>query len=191
MVMTTEEIWEEFHPRIKQFILKRIPDEHNAEDILQEVFLKIHARIDTLREEEKLQSWMYQIARNVIADYYRQHKAIVALSEALLLPDEPVVDDDVVKDLLPGVRTMVTSLPGEYRQALLLTEYEGLSQRELAERLGLSLSGAKSRVQRAREKLKAMLLDCCHFEFDRLGKIIDYQPRCACCTNQECGSGYG
>jgi RNA polymerase sigma-70 factor (ECF subfamily) len=191
MVMTTEEIWEEFHPRIKQFILKRIPDEHNAEDILQEVFLKIHARIDTLRDEEKLQSWMYQIARNVIADYYRQHKATVALSEALLLPDEPVVDDDVVKDLLPGVRTMVNSLPGEYRQALLLTEYEGLTQRELAERLGLSLSGAKSRVQRAREKLKAMLLDCCHFEFDRLGKIIDYQPRCACCTNQECGSGYG
>jgi len=191
MVMTTEKIWEEFHPRIKQFILKRIPDEHNAEDILQEVFLKIHARIDTLRDEEKLQSWMYQIARNVIADYYRQHKATVALSEALLLPEEPVVDDDVVKDLLPGVRRMVDSLPDEYRQALLLTEYEGLTQRELAERLGLSLSGAKSRVQRAREKLKAMLLDCCHFEFDRLGKIIDYQPRCACCTNQKCGSGYG
>jgi len=191
MVMTTEKIWEEFHPRIKQFILKRIPDEYNAEDILQEVFLKIHARIDTLRDEEKLQGWMYQIARNVIADYYRQHKAIVALSEALLLPEEPVVDDDVVKDLLPGVRTMVNSLPDEYRQALLLTEYEGLTQRELAERLGLSLSGAKSRVQRAREKLKAMLLDCCHFEFDRLGKIIDYQPRCACCTNQECGSDYG
>ncbi len=191
MVMTTEKIWEEFHPRIKQFILKRIPDEHNAEDILQEVFLKIHARIDTLRDEEKLQSWMYQIARNVIADYYRQHKATVALSEALLLPEEPVVDDDVVKDLLPGVRTMVNSLPDEYRQALLLTEYEGLTQRELAERLGLSLSGAKSRVQRAREKLKAMLLDCCHFEFDRLGKIIDYQPRCACCTNQKCGSGCG
>ncbi len=191
MVMTTEKIWEEFHPRIKQFILKRIPDEYNAEDILQEVFLKIHARIDTLRDEEKLQSWMYQIARNVIADYYRQHKATVALSEALLLPEEPVVDDDVVKDLLPGVRTMVNSLPDEYRQALLLTEYEGLTQRELAERLGLSLSGAKSRVQRAREKLKAMLLDCCHFEFDRLGKIIDYQPRCACCTNQQCGSGRG
>ncbi len=191
MVMTTEKIWEEFHPRIKQFILKRIPDEHNAEDILQEVFLKIHARIDTLRDEEKLQSWMYQIARNVIADYYRQHKATVALSEALLLPEEPVVDDDVVKDLLPGVRTMVNSLPDEYRQALLLTEYEGLTQRELAERLGLSLSGAKSRVQRAREKLKAMLLDCCHFEFDRLGKIIDYQPRCACCANQQCGSGRG
>lgn len=191
MAITTEKVWEEFHPGLKQFILKRVSDEQNAEDILQDVFLKIHTHIDTLRDEEKLQSWIYQIARNVIADYYREHKATVALSEALLLPEEPVVADDVVKDLLPSVRTMVDSLPDEYRQALLLTEYEGLTQRELAERLGLSLSGAKSRVQRAREKLKAMLMDCCHFEFDRLGKVIDYQPKCACCTNQECGSGCG
>jgi RNA polymerase sigma-70 factor (ECF subfamily) len=191
MNVTTEKVWEEFHPRLKQFILKRIPDEHHAEDVLQEVFLKIHARIATLRDEEKLQSWLYQIARNAIADYYREHKETVALSEALQLPEEPVVDDDVVKGLLPSVRAMVDSLPDDYRQALLFTEYEGLTQRELAERLGLSLSGAKSRVQRAREKLKTMLLDCCHFEFDRLGRVIDYQPKCACCTNRECGPDCG
>jgi RNA polymerase sigma-70 factor, ECF subfamily len=189
MNVTTEKVWEEFHPRLKMFILKRIPDEYQAEDVLQEVFLKIHARIATLRDEEKLQSWLYQIARNAIADYYREHKETVALSEALQLPDEPVVDDDVVKDLLPSVKAMVESLPDGYRQALLLTEYEGLTQRELAERLGLSLSGAKSRVQRAREKLKVMLLHCCHFEFDRLGRVVDYQPKCACCTNHECRVG--
>jgi len=99
------------------------------------------------------------------------------------------VNDDVVKELLPSIKAMVDSLPADYRQALILTEYEGLTQRELAERLGLSFSGAKSRVQRAREKLKIMLLDCCHFEFDRLGKVIDYQPKCACCANGDCGSG--
>src|SRR6266566_4271290 len=189
MVMTTEKIWEEFHPRIKQFILKRIPDEYNADDILQETFLKIHTRIDTLRDEEKLQSWMYQIARNAIADYYREQKATVELSEALLLPEEPLVDDDIVKELIPSVKAMIGSLPDEYREALILTEYEGLTQRELAERLGLSLSGAKSRVQRAREKLRVMLLDCCHFEFDRLGKIIDYQPKCGCCSMSKCHPG--
>ena len=56
----------------------------------------------------------------------------------------------------------------------------------LAERLGLSLSGAKSRVQRAREKLKQQLLECCHFELDRRGHIIDYQPRCQCCETAAC-----
>jgi RNA polymerase sigma-70 factor, ECF subfamily len=76
---------------------------------------------------------------------------------------------------------MVRGLPELDRQALVLTEYQGLTQKELAERLGLSFSWAKSRVQRAREKLRQQLLDCCHFELDRRGHIIDYQPRCHCC----------
>lgn len=186
MVMTTEKVWEAFHPRLMQFIRTRIPEEQSAEDILQEVFLKIHTRIDTLRDEEKLQSWIYQIARNAIADHYRAQKSTLELPEALPLPDEPFAEDEVVKELVPSIKVMVNNLPSEYRQALILTEYEGLTQRELAERLGLSLSGAKSRVQRAREKLKTMLLDCCHFEFDRLGKVIDYQPKCDCCSNGGC-----
>jgi RNA polymerase sigma-70 factor (ECF subfamily) len=185
MVMTTERVWEEFHPKLKQFVLRRVPDEQSSEDIIQDVFLKIHTRIDTLRNEEKLQSWIYQIARNAIADYYREHRATSDLSDATLLLEEPAAEDDIVKELIPSIKAMVDSLPPDYREALLLTEYEGLTQRELAQRLGLSLSGAKSRVQRAREKLKTMLLDCCHFEFDRRGQVIDYQPKCSCCANQE------
>ena len=191
MLMTTENLWETFHTGLKHFILQRIPDEQSADDVLQETFLKIHTRIATLRDEEKLQSWMYQIARNAIADYYRQQKATVELSEALPMPEEPVFEDEVIKSLIPAVKSMVESLPAAYREALILTEYEGLTQRELAKRLELSFSGAKSRVQRAREKLKTMLLDCCHFEFDRLGKIIDYEPNCACCTNEGCGDECG
>jgi RNA polymerase sigma-70 factor (ECF subfamily) len=76
---------------------------------------------------------------------------------------------------------MVLALPEQDRQALILTEYQGLTQKELSERLGLSFSGAKSRVQRAREKLKQELLACCHFELDRRGHILNYQPRCDCC----------
>lgn len=189
MLMTTENIWETFHTGLRNFILQRVPDEQSADDVLQETFLKIHTRIATLRDEDKLQSWMYQIARHAIADYYRQQKATVELPEALPVPEEPVVEDEVIKDLIPSVKAMVESLPDAYREALILTEYEGLTQRELAQRLGLSFSGAKSRVQRAREKLKTMLLNCCHFEFDRLGKIIDYQPNCRCCNDEGCGSG--
>ncbi|HLZ55439.1 MAG TPA: sigma factor-like helix-turn-helix DNA-binding protein, partial [Ktedonosporobacter sp.] len=76
--------------------------------------------------------------------------------------------------------------PDQDRQALVLTEYQGLTQKELGERLGLSFSGAKSRVQRAREKLKQELLACCHFELDRRGHILDYQPRCDCCVQASC-----
>jgi RNA polymerase sigma-70 factor, ECF subfamily len=102
------------------------------------------------------------------------------------IPEDPF--DDVVSGLLPYVKKLVDNLPNEYREALLLTEYEGLNQRELAERLGISISGAKSRVQRAREKVRLMLLDCCHFQFDRRGRIIDYESNRGCCVNQDCAT---
>jgi RNA polymerase sigma-70 factor (ECF subfamily) len=186
MITTTERVWEDFHIPLKQFIKKRVPDEQSAEDILQDVFLKVHTHIDTLRDHDKLQSWIYQIARNAITDYYRLHKQTLGISD---LPELPVLPedtlDDVVKELTPCIKGMIDRLPPDYRQALILTEYEGLTQKEFAERLGLSFSGAKSRVQRAREKLKQMLLDCCHFQFDRSGRIIDYQPKCACCSTSK------
>lgn len=179
MSTTTEQVWEAFHLPLQQFILKRIPDEATAEDVLQDVFLKIHQHIEKLKEARKLESWIYQITRNAIIDYYRSSRPTTTLeaAEILDLPEE-LPDDDVVSELLPCVRAMVRSLPELDRQALVLTEYQGLTQKELSERLGLSLSGAKSRVQRAREKLKQQLLECCHFELDRRGHIIDYYRHC-------------
>ncbi len=188
MMITTENVWDTFNVNLKQFILKRVASEDNAEDILQEVFVKIHTRIHTLRDEEKLPGWIYQIARNAIYDYYRVQRDTLALQALPDAPDfsaEEMFGDSAVEELLPCIREMVEHLPAEYRQALILTEYEGLSQKELAERLGISYSGAKSRVQRAREKLKTMLLDCCHFQFDHFGRVIDYQPRLDCCTPTE------
>jgi RNA polymerase sigma-70 factor (ECF subfamily) len=79
---------------------------------------------------------------------------------------------------------MIDSLPSHYREALLLTEYEGLSQKDLADRLGISISGAKSRVQRARAMLRDLLMECCHFEFDRYGTVIDYHPIACCCCSR-------
>jgi RNA polymerase sigma-70 factor (ECF subfamily) len=182
--VASEQLWETFSGPLHQFIQRRIPDPHSAEDILQDVFLKIHTRIDTLRTPDRLTSWIYQITRNAIADYYRAQRPTAELAETLPMADG-VVDDDVVQELRPCVAAMVAALPEAYREALRLTEYQGLSQKELSERLGISFSGAKSRVQRARAKLKEQLLDCCHFQFDRVGRIIDYQSRRACCASEE------
>ncbi len=188
MVTTTEQVWQAFHAPLYQFIRRRVANEVTAEDLLQEVFLKIHQHGDSLREVKRLESWIYQITRNLIIDHYRSHRQPMTsldTREALDLPDE-LPDDDVVSELLPCVRAMVLALPKQDRQALILTEYQGLTQKELGERLGLSFSGAKSRVQRAREKLKQQLLACCHFELDRRGHILDYQPRCDCCEQSAC-----
>jgi len=187
--MTTEHVWEAFHTPLQQFIRRRVSDEATAEDVLQDVFLKIHLHVEALKDVKKLESWIYQITRNAIIDTYRSSRPATPLeaAEVLDLPEE-LPDDDVVSELLPCVRAMVRSLPELDRQALVLTEYQGLTQKEMAERLGLSFSGAKSRVQRAREKLKQQLLECCHFELDRRGHIIDYQARCHSCETAACCS---
>jgi RNA polymerase sigma-70 factor, ECF subfamily len=188
--ISTEEIWKEFSDRLKQFILYRVHSEHDADDILQDVFCKIHKNINQLKDDNTLQAWIYQITRNTIIDYYRHHKVMVELSQ---VPQEklsePVTSLETPKEMASCLKLMIDQLPEKYRQALTLTEFEGLTQKELAIKLGTSLSGAKSRVQRARKKLKETLLDSCQFEFDRLGNILDYQPKKACsryCAIGEC-----
>ena len=188
MITITEQAWEACHTSLHQFIRRRVPDEASAEDLLQEVFLKLHQQGKNLRDVRRLESWIYQVTRNLIIDYYRSnhhHVKTLDSMKALDLPEE-LPADDILNELLPCVRAMVLALPDQDRQALILTEYQGLTQKELGERLGLSFSGAKSRVQRAREKLKQELLACCHFELDRRGHILDYRPRCNCCEAAPC-----
>lgn len=188
MQITTERAWNTFHLPIKRFVFKYTHDEDATEDLLQDIFLKIHMHIETLKDEKKLQSWLYQIARNTLYDHYRQHKgtavSLAETSDIFDIPEEPS-EEDVEQTLLPCIRELVEHLPEPYREAILLTEYQGYTQKKLAESLGISLSGAKSRVQRAREKMKEQLLECCHFEFDRRGKIIEYHRKKEC--DDTCG----
>lgn len=175
MTPTLEIIWNDFAGRLGQFIRARVADPAAAEDILQDVFVKIQGKIDQLKDPAKLQSWLFLLTRNAIIDHYRSRKDTSEVPETL--PAEPPEHDDEADGLKASFRRMIESLPEPYREAIRLTEFENLTQKELAGRLGISLSGAKSRVQRGREQLKQMLLDCCRFEFDRRGKIIECEPR--------------
>ncbi|HAX71537.1 MAG TPA: RNA polymerase sigma factor SigZ [Anaerolineales bacterium] len=183
MNTTLESIYTDFHSKLHRFIAGRVSDPDTAEDILQDVYLKIHSRIDGLREEDRLESWIYQITRNAIIDYYRRARPLDELSDSLA--SSPDDEPDAVSQLASSVKGMLNCVPEKYREALELTELQGLSQVELATRLNISGSGAKSRVQRAREKLKEAFLDCCHFEFDRLGRVVDYHPNCEKCARDD------
>jgi RNA polymerase sigma-70 factor (ECF subfamily) len=173
-------LWEQYNQRLGAFIRSRVGDD-DADDILQEVFIRVHRHLCCQPDWEKPESWFYQIARNLIIDHYRKRREMAEVPENL--PAEPdLPEDDPQATLTLSLTSLVNELPEPYRQALLATEYQELSQKELAESLGISLSGAKSRVQRAREKLRDMLLNCCHFEFDRRGRVVDYYQRCCCCA---------
>lgn len=181
MATSTDKIWEAFGGRLKGFILGRVRDEQDAQDILQEVFCKIHEKVDQLQDSDRLQAWVYQITRNAIIDFFRKRRDKIALQEISEVPDEEPPPPDVMEELSACLRPMINQLPNKYREAVLLTDIEGMTQKEMAERMGLSLSGAKSRVQRAREKLKDMLLECCHFQWDRTGSVLDYEPKEQAC----------
>ena len=183
----TLDIWEAFSRPLRAYIYKRVANPDDADDILQEVFFRIHKRIDTLRDEERLPAWLYRIAKNALIDHYRARRHFVNIAETFDLEDEPVETDAAAK-LAERMPVMVMRcLPEKYGQALLLADLEGMTQRELAERLGLSLSGAKARVQRARRLLRAAMMNCCQFEFDRRGRVIAYASRAChpCATDDE------
>lgn len=181
MTSSIENIWKEFHSKLRQFIVMRVSNADDAEDMLQEVFIRIYKNINSLKDEQKLTSWIFQITRNVIIDYYRSKKEIYDLDNENH-PDKSE-EEDSIRKLSVGLNEFVEHLPPIYKEAIQLTEIEGLKQRELAEKLGISLTGAKSRVQRARQQLKEMLLDCCNFEFDSAGKMCDFSKKMNCCAN--------
>ncbi|MHC1760454.1 MAG: RNA polymerase sigma factor SigZ [Negativicutes bacterium] len=181
MDKNTQALWEEMRLPLQRFIARRIQNEHDAEDLLQNIFCKIHDRIDDLRDETKVHAWVYQIARNSIIDYYRAQKNSSELTD---VPDDVIAaesEPDLSLEVAGCIKTIIDNMPEKYRGAIVMTEFEEISQKALAERLGLSLSGAKSRVQRGRAKLRELLLGCCHVDFDRRGNIVDYRRKRASC----------
>jgi RNA polymerase sigma-70 factor (ECF subfamily) len=187
----TENLWNAFCCKLKSYILKRISDPSPADDILQEIFLKIHEKIDTLKDHTKISSWVYAITRNTIIDYYRKNRnkiqgmSVVPLDDFDEIPaSDETAEQGPAEEIASGLKDIVSELPEKYAQALLLVEFQGLSQTSLAKKLGISLSAAKSRVQRAGRLLKDNLMRCCHFEFDLYGTIIDVHPITCCCCQQ-------
>jgi RNA polymerase sigma-70 factor (ECF subfamily) len=179
----TEEIWFLFQDRLKSFILSRINDENAAGDILQEVFIKIHSNIDSLKDESKIQSWIFQITRNAIIDYHRSRKKVeFQIIPVLEEPDESE-SSELLAETLQDMIKMMDELPEKDCEALCLTELGNMSQIEYARKLGISYSGAKSRIQRAKRKLRDLLMKCCHYQFDKYGTVIDTTPiSCCCCS---------
>ena len=180
-MISTEKIWREYNDTLRRFIERRVGDKSVVDDILQEVFMKIHSGLDTLKDGTRLQSWLYQITRNAIIDYYRSRRPTEELPEQVSISETD--DNKVLPELAECVRIMIEELPDTYREAVILSELEGLTQKRVAKKLSLSLSGTKSRVQRGRKKLKEILMDCCHFEFDRHGGVIDFIPKRNFCKN--------
>jgi RNA polymerase sigma-70 factor, ECF subfamily len=181
--------WRELRGPLAGFIARRVADPQDAEDVLQEVMLRIHRHGDELARADRVAAWVHRIARNAIVDHYRRRGARPELPGGAADELEEREDGSLGepasevlrRELAACLRPLIQTLPKNQREALVLTEFEGLTQIEAARRLGISVSGAKARVQRGRAQLRALLLDCCHVEFDRRGGIAEYRARTGTC----------
>jgi RNA polymerase sigma-70 factor (ECF subfamily) len=171
-------LWREHRARLRAFVARRVRDADAVDDIVQDIYVKAHTGMHALRSPERIAPWLYRIAANAIADHYRALRPTEELPEDLPAPEQ---ERDFTAELARCVAPFLAGLPETYRAALELAEIDGLPQREVAERLGLSLSGAKSRVQRGRKLLRERFLECCDIEATAGG--LDYAPRprsCGC-----------
>lgn len=165
-----------FSAPLRAFIRRRVRDDATADDLTQEALLKVFRSRATLRENQRLEAWVYRIARRTVIDYYRRQRPRVELP-ADLVSDGPEGPDAVTATMVASLRGFLEELPESYREPVRLAEFEGLPLAKIALRLDLSLTAVKSRVRRGRALLKKNLQDCCRLEFDRFGKIIDYERR--------------
>jgi RNA polymerase sigma-70 factor (ECF subfamily) len=186
--MQFTDVYSQFHQVLLTFIKSRVNNHQDAEDILQNVFIKVTTGLEDLQRKEKLQSWIYTIARNAIIDYYRAN----AGKKDLLVAEEQIADsfsDEEYNDTTKGLDCcligFVNQLPDEYRDIIIDVEMNGIKQKDLTSRYNLAYPTIRSRVQRGREKLKQILLECCHIQWDSRGNIIDVQSKPACMRGEE------
>jgi RNA polymerase sigma-70 factor, ECF subfamily len=185
-------VWQEFHDGLLRFVRRRVSSPETAEDIVQDVMLRVQRQSEQLARAESVGAWVYTVARNAITDHYRRastRREVASGSEI----DLDVTDEaeSEVRDVRAELATcciapFLERLPESYREALRLTEIEGITQTAAAERLGLSPSGMKSRVQRGRRQLKQALVQCCELERDARGGVTEYRVRKDSCG---CSSG--
>ncbi|WP_299256379.1 sigma-70 family RNA polymerase sigma factor [uncultured Aquimarina sp.] len=167
-------IWIDLSEELYKFILGKVKDEQISKDIHQEVFLKIQTKIHQLKHTSKLTSWVYQITRNSIIDYFRKVKDNNISIHDLDIP-ETDANNFSYSNLTSCINQKIENLSTQHKEAIILTSFKNYSQKELAEYLKISYSGTKSRVQKAKEILKENILDCPNVESDKTGKLLDFE----------------
>jgi len=200
-VAAADELWRELHGRLRSFIRRRIADPEAADDVAQEVLLRLHRSLDSLSAEDRLDAFAYRIARNAIIDYYRARATAKETPES---PDQLVTrvdseretgqepDSGGREELARCLAPLIRRLPEPYREALTLTDLGKLSQVEAARVVGLSVPGMKARVQRARAQVHDLLTGCCAVALDSRRQISDVQRvgRCACTPDESVQAGH-
>jgi len=177
--------WSEFQSRLRGYVAGRV-DAAWTDDVTGDILLRLLENRERLEQARNPLAWAYRVAANSITDHYRRRAVesrTLVQAHAEAASSAPTAAEKESKAERRRIEAclmpFILDLSPKQAEALLLTSFQGLSQTEAAHRLGLSVSGMKSRVQRARAELKRRLLACCEFEMDRRGRVMGMLPRTA------------
>lgn len=176
-----EELWNEFHLQLFNYINRAALNQHDAQDILQEVFLKIFNSIEQLENPQAIKSWIYKITRNTLIDFYKKKKELSVSPETFaVLKAEQHDVDNMNDDIARCIKNMLTELPDKYQRVYYLHENKSMKHADIAKMLGISVSASKVRLKRSKDMFRDKLLQCCDFYVDKYGNVLDYYPKSKC-----------
>lgn len=171
------DIWLSSKDRLHRYVLSRFKDKELAEDITQDVLLKIHKSCCSHKEINNLNSWLFQIAHNASLDRIKKSNREILIRESL----EP--EGNIWMELSSFLEPLLDCLPESHAIPLKMSDIDGIKQQEIANQLGLGLSATKSRIQRARKELKEQIKACYHIELDKNGTPISFELKDNCSLN--------
>lgn len=166
--------WTAHAPELRAWARRRLSSTPDVEDLLQDLFLKALRQGERFCSVQNARAWLFEVARNTLADRLRVERHTVELPDDLANPVDEVEAVDALTACLPRV---LSELSEEDREAITLCDLQGMAQADYAQALGLSLSAAKSRVQRARARMKQQMSVACQVQLDASGHVHDFVPR--------------
>lgn len=195
--MNVEKVWSEYQNSLRGFLRNNVSNADDVDDLLQEILIKTYHNLANIHDSKKIKSWLFQIAKNTIIDFYRKKKnqanaeitdiaEVIDVAEATDIADKDVWYNDVSlnieQQLSACIIPFINELEKEDADLLTAIEINGLSQKAYAQKLGVNYSTLKSRVQKSRSKLYGLFNECCTFSIDNRGKVIDYQAKRSNCS---------
>jgi len=179
-----EMLWNDFNNELSNYIKSKVSQVHDAEDLLQEVYIKIYKNLDQLEKQAAVKSWIFKITKNTIIDYYKKKKDLLVTPDDLAQFVDSIESEDNMNDEISEcLKHMIFDLPEKYKDVYDLYENKNMKHSEIVKELDISLSTSKVRLMRAKEMFKNNLVQCCDFEIDKYGNVIDYKKKENTCNS--------
>lgn len=179
--LNIQNIWTEYQSILKGFLHSKVRNPDDVDDLLQEILIKTHNSLQSVKDNKKIKSWLFQIAHNTIIDFYRQSNKANALTADDLWYEQEA--PQVTKELSLCVLPFIKALPAEDAELLMAIEIEEVSQKNYADSKNINYSTLKSRVKKSRQKLYSLYNNCCDFSLDNQGNLNEFKQKNTSCTS--------